>query len=369
MTSLRALSMPFHPTSLMFIGLSALALALLIGTPAEPSPFGIVGTFFLLSWLNKYAFAQLEQAAHGISDAPVASVEMLGPFGGVRPWVHPVLAGGMLLLLSVVPHSGRAAVGVAALLLFPSSVGVLAITHRVIDAVNPLALWRVMTGLGSYYLMLVAAVGGVIVGGTVVWGLPLASAFRYALLELLLLCMYTLIGGAIYLKRNTLGFEPLVSPERNAEKVESEYARRRQLMMDEVYGVVRARDSARAGMVLKQWLVESGEQNLHVDVPTILDQALRFPEQRGLATVARTLISHLLQVKRLSLALTVMETVSAVAADFTPESEAEMVALAGYAVHAGRRSLARAMIGQWVKFAGDAGLSDVTRKLRKGLLQ
>ncbi len=328
MNLLRALSMPFHLTSLMFIGLSALALALLLGAAAGLSVYGIVGTFFLLSWLNKYAFAQLEQAAHGISDAPVASVEMLGPFGGVRPWVHPVLAGGVLLLMSVVPQSGRAAVAVAALLLFPSSVGVLAITHRVIDAVNPLALWRVVTGLGAHYLMLVAALGGVVVSGILVWGLPLASVFRYAVLELLLLCMYTLIGGAIYLKRTALGFEPRVSPERSAEKDEWERARRRQVMMDEVYGAVRVRNSTRAGTVLKQWLVESGEQHLHVDVPTILDQAMQFPERRGLATVARTLLSHLLQVKRLSLALTVMETVSAVAADFTPESEAEVVALA-----------------------------------------
>jgi len=369
MTLLRALSMPFHLTSLMFIGLSALALALFTGASGGPSVFGFVGAFFLLSWLNKYAFAQLEQAAHGISDAPVASVEMLGPFGGVRPWVHPVLAGGVLLLMNVMPRSGHGAAGVAALLLFPASVGVLAITHRVIDAINPLALWRVMTGLGLYYLLLVAAVGGVIIGGTVVWGLPVASVYRFAVLELLLLCMYTLIGGAIYLKRNTLDFEPQVSPERNAEKNESEYARRRQLMMDEVYGTLRARDGARAGTLLKQWLVESGEQNLHLDVPTILDQALQFPERRGLATVARTLLSHLLQVKRMSLALTVMETVSAVLADFTPESETELVALAGYAVHAGRRSSARAMVGQWVKYAGDASLSDVARSLREELVR
>jgi len=367
MTLLRALSMPFHLTSLMFIGLSALALALLMGTPAGLSAFGIVGTFFLLSWLNKYAFAQLEQAAHGVSDAPVASVEMLGPFGGVRPWVHPVLTGGVLLLMGVLPRSGRAVVGVAALLLIPSSVGVLAITHRVIDAVNPLALWRVMTGLGWYYLLLAAALGGVIVSGTVVWGLPVASVFRYASLELLLLCMYTLIGGAIFVRRGELGFEPQVSPERAAEKVESEYARRRQMMMDEVYGVVRARDGARAGELLKQWLVETGEQNLHMDVPIILDQAMQFPERRGLATVARTLLSHLLQVKRLSLALAVMEAVSTVAADFTPDLEAEVVAIAQYAVHAGRRSLARAMIEQWVRHAGEVGLSDAARRLREEL--
>ena len=368
MTLLRALSMPLHLTSLMFVGFVAVLLALLWSVGGSLPLIPLFGTFFLLSWLNKYAFAQLEQAAHGVSAAPVASVEMLGPFGGVRSWVHPVLAGGVLFLMSIVPHAGRVTLGVAALLLFPCSVGVLAMTHRVIDAVNPLALWRVVVGLGSHYLMLVAALGGVIVSGTVVWGLPVASVLRFAVLEVLLLCLYSLIGGALFVRRGELGFEPHVSPERTAEKVESEYARRRQVMMDEVYSVVRVRDGARAGEVLKHWLVEAGEQNLHLDVPTILDQAMQFPERRGLPTVARTLISHLLQVKRLSLALTVMETVSAVAGDFTPESEAEVVALARYAVHSGRRSLARAMIEQWVKYAGDAGLSDAARRLREELV-
>jgi hypothetical protein len=62
-----------------------------------------------------------------------------------------------------------------------------------------------------------------------------------------------------------------------------------------------------------------------------------------------------------------METVSAVAADFTPATEAEVVALAGYAVPAGKRSLARAMIERWVQYAGDAGLSDALRALRAEL--
>jgi len=68
---------------------------------------------------------------------------MLEPFGGVRPWVHPVLAGGVLFLMCVVPTPGRVITGVAALLLFTASLAALALTHRLIDAINPVALWRV----------------------------------------------------------------------------------------------------------------------------------------------------------------------------------------------------------------------------------
>jgi len=368
MTLLRALSMSFHLTSLLFVGIVATLLTTLWSAagPTLVLP-ALVGTFFLVSWLNKYAFAQLEQAAHGVSNAPVASVEMLGPFGGVRPWVHPVLAGGVLFLMRVMPIQGRVAAGIAASLLFPASLAALAMNHRVIDAINPRALWRVIVGMGRLYLLLVVAVAVMAACSAGVAALPVWGVIRYAVLELLLLCLYTLIGGVIFARRHELGFEPRVSPERIADKMESEYTRRRQTMMDEVYGLVRVRNGARAGEVLKRWLVDSGEQNLHADVPSIVDQAMRFPERRGLATVARALISHLVQVNRLSLALTVTETVSTVAADFTPESEAEMVALVAYAAPAGRRSLARAMIERWVRYAGDAGLSDAARRLREEL--
>jgi hypothetical protein len=367
MTLLRALSMPFHLTSLLFVGLVAMLLALLWNAAGPMAPIALVGTFILVSWLNKYAFAQLEQAAHGETNAPVASVEMLGPFGGVRPWAHPVLAGGVLALMSIASGHGRAVVAIAALLLFPASLGALAVTHQVLDAVNPLALRRVIVGMGWEYLLLVAAVAIVVWCGAALEATPIWAVIRYAVVALMLLCLYTLIGGAIFVRRLELGFEPRMSPERRAEKVEAEYAQRRQVMMDEVYGFVRARDGVRAGDRLKQWLVESGAHHLHADVLAILDLAMQFPERRGLATIARALISHLVRVKRLSLALTVMEIVSNVSADFTPTSEAETVALAAYSVPAGRRSLAREMIERWVRYAGDEGLSDAARKLREEL--
>ena len=43
------------------------------------------------------------------------------------------------------------------MLLFPASLAALALTHRLIDAINPLALWRVCVGMGGTYLVLVAA--------------------------------------------------------------------------------------------------------------------------------------------------------------------------------------------------------------------
>jgi hypothetical protein len=367
MTLLRALSMPLQPTSLMFVGFSAALLALIWGVAGIFSIAAIVGTFFLVSWLNKYAYSQLEQAAQGVADAPVASAEMLGPFGGARPWVHPVLAAGGLLLMSSTPAIGRAALGVAALVLFPASVGALAVSQRLIDAVNPLALKRVIVGMGWVYLVLVAAEAVVVISSIALIAMPLWSVVSYAALELLMLYLYTLIGGALFVRRVELGFEPLASPEHKSELADQAQAKRRQQMIDEVYGAARVREAAQAVLVLKRWLAAAPAHTLQADVPAILGQALLFPEQRGLPTVARTLISHLVEIRRLSLALSVMDTVATAVADFTPESEAEVVALAQYAILAGRRTLARSMIEQWVRFEGAADLGVPARKLSEEL--
>jgi hypothetical protein len=240
-------------------------------------------------------------------------------------------------------------------------------SQRYVDAINPIALWRVIAGMGWAYLLLVAAVLVVIACSIAMDSLPLWSAVRYAVLELLLLCLYTFIGATLFVRRADLGFEPLSSPEHKAELADREQAQRRQQMIDEVYGAIRVRETVPAARVLKQWLAAAPAENLQADVPAILDQALRFPEQRGLATVARTLISHLVETRRLSLALTVMETAAAAAPDFVPETEAEVVALAQHAALAGRRKLARSVIGQWAMQAGTTPLSAAALKLREEL--
>ena len=367
MTLLRALAMPFQPTSLLFVGFSATLLALIWSMAGMFSVPAVIGTFFLMSWLNKYAFSQLEQAAQGVTDAPVASVEMLGPFGGLRPWVHPLLAAAVVLLMYFSPTAARVAEGVGALLLFPASIGALAMSQHFADAINPMSLWRVIAGMGWAYLLLVTAVLVVIACGIAMDALPLWSAVRYAVLELLLLCLYTLIGGTLFVRRAELGFEPLSSPEHKAALADREQAQRRQQMIDEVYGTIRVREVAPAARVLKQWLAAAPAEHLQADVPAILGQALRFPEQRGLATVARTLISHLVEIRRHSLALTVLETVVAAAPDFLPETEAEVVALAQHAALAGRRRLARSTLDQWTAHVGEANLDVAARGLREEL--
>ena len=88
----RALGMPLHMASLLFVALVTVLVVLALRNVTSNPVVAILLVFMALSWLNKYAFALLDHAANGRREAPVASVEMLGPWGDARAWVLPVLA-------------------------------------------------------------------------------------------------------------------------------------------------------------------------------------------------------------------------------------------------------------------------------------
>ena len=88
MPLLRALALPFQFTSLLFAAVLSCLLAFIASSPEVLVAPRLLGFYVLLSWLNKYAFALLDHAANGHVEAPVASVELLGPLGDLRAWVQ-----------------------------------------------------------------------------------------------------------------------------------------------------------------------------------------------------------------------------------------------------------------------------------------
>jgi len=90
MTIWRARLPPFYPASLIFVGLSAPLLAVTALAGYEGAILRIIPAFFVLSWLFKYAYSVLENAANGLAEPPVPSVDMLGPFE-TRPLLQLLL--------------------------------------------------------------------------------------------------------------------------------------------------------------------------------------------------------------------------------------------------------------------------------------
>ncbi len=244
-------------------------------------------------------------------------------------------------LLRFGPEPWGKYLGLAVLLLLPASIGAAALHQRSFDAVYPPALWRVLRGLGFYYLPLLAALA--LCAGGIYWLAisPLWRALSYLLMALLWLCFHTLIGGTLFLRRAALGFVPTVSPEWFAERDAQEHEQQRQRVIDTVYTSIRVSDAPRASAALLAWIAATEPGQHRADALAIVNQATRWPEQRGLRTVARTLIAQFMKTRQLSTALATAEAALAQVDDFELDSAADTDALAQYAQSCGRTRVAQ----------------------------
>jgi hypothetical protein len=366
MRILRILALPFQLTGLLFIGISALLQWVLFAFGSLLPVLVAVGTYVLLSWLNKYAFAILEHTANGTRVMPVASAEMLDPFSDWRSWVHPLLALALWWAVRSNPDLSVPIIGLA-VAIAPASISSLAMSYNLLEALNPLSWWRVLHGLGGYYLLLVLA--GAIAAG-LDYGLvrlPLWRPVQYAGMGLVALCLYALVGGVLHERRLQLGFEPRHSPERVAERLDTERLARRQQMIDAVYAPVRVADYTRAALPLQHWFANVDQKYLAGDIDAVIAQCAVWPERRGFATVARTLISHLLLDRKPTLAVDIADLMLQQFPDFALGTEAETIALAESAKLTGRRRLAILILDSLQRATPGSQPSEAAQALRREL--
>jgi hypothetical protein len=348
MTLLRAMAFPLHMSSVLFIAMSSLILALITRGQGAALLMALLPIYMMMVWLTQFAFTMIDDVANGRREAATATVEMMSPFGDPRCWVHPALAAGLALLLYIFPQVPKAPVVVAAWLLFPASIGAIAVSSRVIDALNPVALWQVIRGLGSYYLLLLAAtlVAGML--GLWIMRSGLWSVLRFALIELILLECYALIGGTLHLRRLQLGFEPVSNPEREQDQMEVDRQLRRQRMFDDVYGKLRVRESAKAIAAARDWFEPLPAIELQRDVAALLEASRSWSEPRAFGTFAKGLITQLLAARQPGLALATAEEALRQATGFAPAMESDTVELARHAIHTARKRVARTLLRNYV---------------------
>lgn len=349
MSPARAVAMPFQPTSLMFVALMALVVSLaqryLLGNPAVAALLA----YLALSWTNKYAFALLDQAANGRFHAPVGTVEMLGPFGDARPWVHPVLAVALAVLAAKWgPPTGLLFAAAGALLL-PASIAAIAVSSRLIDAINPVAMLQAVRGLGAYYLLLLAGGAFAALLFRALWdwsGGPVP--LRVAIGEFVLFGLYTLLGGCVHHRRNELDYLPMESPERTAERAEAARVKERQQAFDEVYGALRVRSTVVATTTLERWLGAQTGATLARDVDALIVQARGWQDAKSLGTVLRTIVTHGVRTRQLAVSLQAVEAALAVSPTFALTDPAEVEAVANQARRSSRRRLAASLLDNYL---------------------
>jgi hypothetical protein len=338
---LRALTWPLAPTVLMLIAGAALLLAVL-----EGSLFGLPGLLILASFTSKYAYVLLESAANGLAEPPTLATEMVSPFEQ-RPLIQlgiGLLVGGLIAWLPPLP---RAAVAALALLLLPASIGVLGASDRALEAVNPLVLLRTMVALGPWYpfILAVTALYALVIYWA--WTAPAWGVIRWALSLACLLSLFTLIGSLFHRRRLQLGFEPIHSPERTAERAAAVQRRAAGQFLEELYGGIRLHDYARAGELLEAWSARTDDAAVARDAPAMVQSALQWNDARGLALVASRLAARLLRAGNNAVALDVVAAALPRAPVLRMASDAEQFALAQAARADGRRALVVALLARF----------------------
>ncbi|MEO6080839.1 MAG: hypothetical protein ABIQ86_13840 [Steroidobacteraceae bacterium] len=354
MDLLKALAMPFHLGSLLFVATTSLLLTLILSVGGVSIIMAIPAICLIMIWLTRFTFTLIDDATNGVQEAAAASLEMLSPFGDARCWVHPALTAFIAIALFLQPEIPRLPVLAACALLLPASIGAIALTGNALDALNPFALVRVIRGLAHYYVLAVLWVTLCVAAGVLVVRSGLWLLVIIATLQLLLLLACAFIGGAVYARRVDLGFVPLVSPERVEQRKEDQRMAQRQHMIDGLYSDLRSRESARAVASARLWIEQAGPQQVPGDVKAILDAGAHWSEPRGVALLMRGLVPQLLSMRQPGLAFAAVEAGLTAVPAFTPEQEGDAVAMIRYALQSGRKRLAATLLANFMGSSANA---------------
>lgn len=352
----------FAPVPLLFAACTTLGLALALEAGLLGLPLGLI----LLSWLCKYAFVLLEAEAHGLPP-PVLSVEMVNPVGELRPFGALVWAFAAATVVGAA-HStlGPLAGGAVATLLaaaVPAALALLAVDGSLLAALNPLAWLRVARGLGAYYPAVASiAIAYLYAGGLAAATLPLAGAIGAGIV--LLLSYATLLGGAIWSRRDALGLDAIADPARGAERAAAAAARALGQVVDEAYGLLRAREPVRAWAVLDAWLATQGRSpEAHA---VLLARAAEWPDTRPAERLQRQLVTRLLALGRAGDALLSIEAAWRAGRRYAPSSARELARLVTLANDVGHPRTAERLLDECTAtFAADPEIAALAA--RRGL--
>ncbi|MFT3904983.1 MAG: hypothetical protein QM718_01590 [Steroidobacteraceae bacterium] len=343
MPLLRALLRPLQPAALLTLVAAALLLAL-----CDLSA-GIVGVviwvprILICAVLLRYALIQLEETANGLREARPLEPEHLN-----------VAAIGPLLLLSLVVLAWQLSallgtafgVGVRGLLLLllPLVTGLLCVGARRLDAINPVVLGRAILALGLWYPLALAIVAGYLGLCTLALRAPLWPLLQYLVMIFCLFSAAALIGSLFHLRRLQLGFEPIYSPERSAQRADSERRLQFARFLDELYPSIRSRNYAGAQLILQRWLSSGDPARWQSEAPQVLEQARSWELPAARIYLADRFATALIQRQQLSGALDLLAPLCREGLAVRLSDATTTLALAQYAHAAGQRQLARALL-------------------------
>jgi hypothetical protein len=365
--TLSYLTLPFHVAPLLLVALFSVLLRLAL----QAGLLGLPALLILGSWFFKYAFMLLDHAAQGRPGAPVLTPEAANPVGEMRPLAYAVAAGvfymGTGAIGEFIGPTALTVMRLLGLVALPAIIATHTITGSFAQALHPLAIAAMTRRLGAGYLLIVAvAIGAGLLGRAIVLdGDHLAFVLRIALLMLLWLVMFSVLGGVLHARRHEVGFEPEHSPERRRRLDERDRDRERDHFIDQVFAEFRAGRQQTAWQTIEQHATRSPSPI--AEYAWIHDRIATWPNPKLANRVAHELLPLLLAARRHGDALKLVKSRLQADPDFRPLASEQLLRLVELACDGGERALARALLDDFDRRYPDDPMATRAERLRAEL--
>jgi hypothetical protein len=331
--------------------------AVLLWLASNAGLMGIPLALVLGSWFFKYAYILFDHVVRGVDEPPTLDISMMNPIDEQRPLAQLVIlfSFGALISLAAVtlPLTVAGALAVLALLVLPASVAILGLESNILKAVYPVAIARMIAGLGSMYAAILGIIGGVVIVVGLLGKLNLWLPVQLSVSMFAVLSIFSGLGGALYERRHELGLETWHSPERTAEKERQAELRESVNTVTDAYGQVRVGAHTKAWAMLQAWL--ASQDHAPEDYRWLIERVAVWPDPRYATRLSEEYVDRLLQLKRTGEALDAVRERLRVDRAFRPKSAAATLQIARLAAHgSGASGVARVLLSDFsARFAGD----------------
>jgi len=332
---------------------------------------GIPLALIILSWFFKYAFVLLDHVAEGAAEPPVLAIEMMNPASEQRPLCLLLLVvAGYTLTDNAAPWIGDTVVMVLralGVLLLPAVVAIQGATGSVLQSLNPLACFNLVRRLGGYYLWIlvcIAAFGALAKVLVTTWlgVLPLAACIAVLLYGWL--AVFAMVGGVLFEQRLELGLEARYAPERRQSRHDAERDRERGRFMDRVFAEWRGGAVNNAWRTIEQHVSASQDQT--GELAWLHERASRWPDQRLANRLAMEMVPRLVEARRFTEVLALVQARVKADARFRPLSSTELIKLVELVRDAGDRPTARTLLENFEQhFPNDPARGTIARLIEQ----
>lgn len=378
METLKFLLVPLRSSAPALIALFSVLFVIAAGGGLLGLPLVLLVT----SWFFHYGYAVLDQVADGHAEPPVLAYEMVNPAHERRPL-------GLLLLVAVFYGATEVldgSLGSEAIAIL-RMVGVLLVPAIILaqaggsflQSLNPLLWLQILTRMPGTYALILAVLGFFwMVGSALVrWlpaaelpmpvDIPLPDTLRIAVILYAWLASFAMMGGAVYVQRARLGFEPTRSPERDAEKARRERERELDRLIDRIFAEWRGGAHGNAWRTIQAHLQQSPRPG--DELRDLFERASQWPDGRLAHRLAQEMLPQLLMAKRTGDALSIVRSQLRADANFRPLASSDAIRLIELARDAGDRQTARSLLAGFAAHYPDETdrriAEQLTRKLER----